>query len=61
MEWTLQRDAFTVVANAKMFSYEGAKEAVPKFWQEHYKAGNGKHVMGVYGINTDTTMGQCHA
>ena len=39
-------------------SYESAKEAVPQFWQEHYKAGKGKHVMGVYEINIDTTMEQ---
>ena len=54
----MKKDAFTVIANAKTFSYEGAKEKVPQFWQEHYKAGMGKHVMGVYGVNIDTTMGK---
>lgn len=53
-----KKDAFTVLANAKVFSYEGAKEVIPQFWQEHYKEGRGKTVMGVYGINIDEEMGQ---
>ena len=54
----VKKDAFTVVANEKSFSYEGAKESVPKFWQEHFQAGLGKYVMGEYGINIDHDMGQ---
>ena len=46
-----------VIANAKEFSYEGAKESVPQFWQEHYQTGKGKYIMGVYGINIDIEMG----
>lgn len=53
-----KKEAFTVIANAKIFSYEGAKEMVPRFWQEHYKEGRGKTVMGVYGINIDEEMEQ---
>lgn len=49
---------FTVIANEKVFPYEGAKDTVPQFWQEHYQAGKGKTVMGVYGINIDESMGQ---
>ena len=26
---------FTVIANAKTFPYEGAREIIPQFWQEH--------------------------
>ena len=54
----IKKDAFTVIANAKTFSYEGAKENVPQFWQEHYASGCGKYVMGMYGINIDTAMGR---
>lgn len=52
-----KKEAFTVIANAKTFSYEGAKEMVPEFWKEHYQSGGGQVVMGVFGINIDETMG----
>lgn len=52
-----KKEAFTVIANAKVFSYEGAKESIPQFWQEHYQTGKGKTVMGQYGINIDEKMG----
>lgn len=52
-----KKEAFTVLANAKTFSYEKAKETVPAFWQEHYQEGKGSTVMGVFGINIDEKMG----
>ncbi|WP_418750453.1 AraC family transcriptional regulator [Frisingicoccus sp.] len=52
-----KKEAFTVIANAKVFPYDGAKESVPQFWQEHYQTGKGKTVMGEYGINIDEKMG----
>lgn len=52
-----KKEAFTVIANARIFPYEGAKEIVPQFWQEHYQTGKGKVVMGEYGINIDEKMG----
>jgi len=54
----VKKDAFTVLAAAKTFSYENAKETVPEFWKEHYAAGNGKYVCGMFGINIDEEMGQ---
>lgn len=51
-----KKEAFTVLANAKTFSYEGAKEQVPLFWQEHHMSGKGAVVHGVYGINIDEKM-----
>lgn len=54
----VNKEAFTVLANSKKFSYEGAKELVPRFWTEHFAEGNGKTVMGCYGINIDPEMGQ---
>lgn len=53
----VKKGAFTVIANAKTFSYEGAKNTVPQFWQEHFREGKGRTVMGVYGINIDERMG----
>lgn len=52
-----KKDAFTVMANARTFAYEGAKEVIPQFWKEHYQSGKGKTVMGVFGINIDEKMG----
>ena len=53
----VKKESFTVIANSRKFSYESAKDVVPQFWQEHYQAGKGKTVMGVYGINIDLNMG----
>ena len=53
----VKKEAFTVIANASVFTYEGAKATVPRFWQEHYQTGKGKTVMGCYGINIDEKMG----
>lgn len=52
------KEAFTVLANVKKFPYEGAKDAIPKFWKEHFASGKGSVVMGEYGINMDEEMGQ---
>lgn len=58
MDYKIVKKAeFTVIANSKVFSYEGAKEVIPQFWQEHYKEGKGQTVMGMYGINIDEEMG----
>lgn len=54
----VSKDAFTVLANAAVFPYEGAKARVPVFWQQHYAEGKGKTVMGTYGVNIDESMGQ---
>lgn len=52
-----KKESFTVIANARTFPYEGAKEVVPGFWQEHFQTGKGKVVCGEYGINIDEKMG----
>lgn len=54
----VKKDAFTVIANQKTFSYEGAKEIIPEFWNEHFQSGKGKTVMGTYGISIDLEQGQ---
>ena len=54
----VKKEAFTVIANAKTFPYEGAKEVVPQFWQEHFQAGMGQYICGEYGINIDLEMSQ---
>jgi len=58
MEYRIEKkEAFTVIANAKTFSYESAKQVIPLFWQEHYQSGKGQTVCGMYGINIDEKMG----
>lgn len=54
----VKKEEFTVLGAIKTFSYENAKEQVPAFWQEHYAAGNGQYVCGMFGINIDEQMGQ---
>lgn len=54
----VRKEEFTVIANAKTFTYEGAKESIPQFWQEHFQSGKGAVVCGWYGINIDLEMGQ---
>ena len=51
-----KKEAFTVIANARAFPYEGAKDAVPAFWQEHFQSGGAQTVMGMFGINHDENM-----
>lgn len=58
MEYRIEKkEAFTVLADEKAFPYEGAKEAIPAFWAEHFSTGRGRTVMGAYGINHDESMG----
>ena len=52
-----KKEEFTVIANAKKFPYEGAKEAIPQFWNEHYASGKAQTVCGEFGINIDEAMG----
>lgn len=52
-----EKDSFTLMGTSKKFAYEGAREAVPQFWKEHYEKGNGRYVCGMYGVNIDVTMG----
>lgn len=54
----VRKEEFTVIANAKTFPYEGAKESIPQFWQEHFQSGKGAVVCGWYGINIDLETGQ---
>lgn len=53
----MKKEAFTVLCRAKKFKYEEGAEAVPRFWAQHFAAGGGKVVRGVYGINLDESMG----
>lgn len=53
----VKKESFTVLGVSKRFSYENAKTEVPGFWGEHYAAGNGKYVCGMFGINIDEKMG----
>ncbi len=52
-----KKEAFTVLAVSREFSYQNAKQDIPLFYQEHYASGNGKYVCGMFGINIDPQMG----
>lgn len=52
-----KKEAFTVLAASREFSYKNAKQDIPLFWQEHYASGKGKYVCGMFGINIDPQMG----
>lgn len=57
MEYRIEeKDAFTVLCRAQTFSYEEGPARVPAFWQEHFAAGGGAIVRGLYGINIDADM-----
>ncbi len=53
----IKKEAFDVMGASKKFGYENAKSEIPKFWKQHFEAGNGKFVCGTYGINIDENMG----
>lgn len=52
----VEKEAFTVIGAEKTLPYEGAMEAVPGFWAEHFATGGGEVVCGQYGVNIDETM-----
>lgn len=52
-----EKDSFTIMGASRMFKNDTAKEEIPQFWTEHYKAGNGKYVCGMYGVCIDEDMG----
>lgn len=54
----VKKEEFTVLGATKTFAYDNAKETVPEFWKEHYAAGNGQYVCGMFGINIDEQMRQ---
>lgn len=52
-----RKESFTVLASARKFKYENAKQEIAAFWNEHFASGNGQHVCGMFGINIDPQMG----
>lgn len=53
----VKKEAFTVLATSREFSYKNAKHDIPLYWEEHYAKGNGKYICGMFGINIDPQMG----
>lgn len=52
----VKKESFAVLGVIKKFSYENATADIPKFWDEHYKSGNGKYVCGMFGVCFDGEM-----
>ena len=53
----MEKDSFTILGASRMFQYDTSKAEIPAFWAEHYQAGCGKAVCGMYGICLDDNMG----
>lgn len=57
MDYRIERkNEFKVICASRKFAYEGCKEAIPQFWQEHYQKGMEKYICGEMGINIDLTL-----
>lgn len=54
----VEKEAFKLVGASKVFKYETSMAEIPEFWTEHYKAGNGRYVCGMYGVCIETN-GSC--
>lgn len=58
MEYKIvHKEAFTVVGVSAKFQYEGAFEAIPKFWNSYLQGENATRICGMYGISIDQDMG----
>ena len=53
----IKKDSFTIMGVSKTFKYDSAAMEIPQFWTEHYQAGKGKFVCGMYGVCIDENMG----
>lgn len=53
----VEKEGFTVMGVSRVFKYDTAKTEIPKFWTEHFQAGNGKIICGMYGVCIDESMG----
>lgn len=53
----VEKEAFAVLGASRLFPFDTAKEEIPRFWAEHYKAGRQKTVCGMYGICIDEGAG----
>ncbi len=49
----VEKDAFTVMGNSRIFKYDSSSIEIPEFWTEHYQTGKNEFVCGEYGICMD--------
>ena len=52
-----EKDAIAVVGTVREFNDDTSFVEIPKFWEEHFKSGNGKHICGMFGICYDHDSG----
>jgi len=51
MEYRIEnKEAFKIIGTVKEFNNDTSYSEIPKFWSEHYESGDGKHIMGTFGI-----------
>lgn len=59
MDYTVvKKEAFTVLGVSREFSYQNAKQEIPKFWQELFSSEQGKRIFGMFGISIDPKIGK---
>lgn len=55
LEYSIKEKAsFTIVGYARKFSTDTSYAEIPQFWQEHFRSGRGKHIMGKFGACLDS-------
>lgn len=54
----IEKEAFTIIGSSRVFSYEESKAEIPKFWTEHFQAGKGEIICGMYGVCFDENKGK---
>lgn len=50
----IEKEAFKVIGVSKIFNGETSYKEIPSFWTQHYQAGNGKYICGMYGVCIET-------
>lgn len=49
----VKKAAFTVVGKSRSFNSDTSYSEIPKFWEEHFRSGDGKVICGMYGVCLD--------
>lgn len=49
----VKKSAFTVIGSAKIIKGGDGFKECPKFWDEHFRKGDGKFICGMYGVCID--------
>jgi AraC family transcriptional regulator len=54
MEYRIEaKEALRVIGVKRVFNSETSYSEIPKFWDEHFNSGGGKHIFGMFGVCYD--------